>query len=44
MNFEGMTNNEITLDLLLIGFLTVAECIDKRIQLRQKILETINKN
>jgi len=39
--FNGYTLQEITIELLLVGLLTVSECIDKRIEWRAKFLKTI---
>ena len=36
--FENMTYREITLQLLLIRFLTIAEVIDKRIAFKNELL------
>ncbi len=42
--FEALTYKEITIELLLIGFLTVSECINKRIEFEKEILKTIINN
>ena len=35
--FEQMTYKELTIELLLIGFLTVGECIKKRLEFLTKL-------
>ncbi|HEY5125301.1 MAG TPA: hypothetical protein VIK14_16340 [Ignavibacteria bacterium] len=44
LDFEGFTYREITLELLLNGFLTVTQCIRMRIEFENIILKPINNN
>jgi hypothetical protein len=47
MNYRQLdfcTCEEITIMLLLIGFLTVSEAINKRIELKNKLIGTIYTN
>ena len=42
--FEGLTFKEITIQLLIDGFLTVSQVLAFRIEFENRILNTINVN